>query len=94
MLKVPRQIAGYGETQEEAEAPHDQNRRMLPYRVRGQSQVEEAENEAEADKSNIHGPRNQKGFRSDLYKAKAVSGMPKPTFKRETLLGFYQNCLR
>ena len=85
-------VAGYGDTQEEADANHDQNLRRLLVRAR------EINLKLNSKKMNFKKPEvkfmghviSKDGLKPDPEKVRAVKDMPKPTNKQETqsLLGF------
>ena len=85
-------VVGYGDTQEEAYANHDENLRKLLDRAR------EVNVKLHSKKMNLKNPEvkfmghviSKDGFKPDPDKVKAVENMPKPTCKKETLslLGF------
>ena len=85
-------VAGYGDTQEEAEANHDQNLRKLLDRVR------KVNLKLNSKKMNLKKRQvkfmghviTKDGLKPDPDKVKAVNNMPKPTCKQEalSLLGF------
>ena len=85
-------LVGYGDTQEEADANHDENLRKLLDRAR------EVNLKLNSKKMNLKKPEvkfmghviSKDGLKPDPDKVKAVENMPKPTCKKETLslLGF------
>ena len=85
-------VVGYGDTQEEADANHDENLRKLLDRAR------EVKLKLNSKKMNLKKPQvkfmghviGKDGLKPDPDKVKAVENMPKPTCKKETLslLGF------
>ena len=85
-------VVGYGETQEEAEANHDDNLKRLLDRAH------EVKHKLNKDKLNLRKTEVQYmghvitkyGLRPDPAKVSAIQEMPKPTSKKElmTLLGF------
>ena len=85
-------VAGYGDTQEEAEANHDQNLRKLLDRAR------KVNLKLNSKKMNLMKQQvkfmghviTKDGLKPDPDKVKAVNNMPKPTCKQEalSLLGF------
>ena len=85
-------VVGYGDTQEEANANHDENLRKLLDRAR------EVKLKLKSKKMNLKKPQVQfmghviskDGLKPDPDKVNAVGNMPKPTCKKETLslLGF------
>jgi len=85
-------VAGYGDTQEEAEANHDQNLRKLLDRAR------KVNLKLNSKKMNLKKQQvkfmghviTKDGLKPDPDKVKAVKNMPKPTCKQEalSLLGF------
>ena len=85
-------VVGYGDTQEEADANHDENLRKLLDRAR------EVKLKLNSKKMNLKKPQvkfmghviSKDGLKPDPDKVKAVENMPKPTCKKETLslLGF------
>lgn len=85
-------VVGYGDTQEEADANHDENRRKLLDRAR------EVKLKLNSKKMNLKKPQvkfmghviSKDGLKPDPDKVNAVENMPKPTCKKETLslLGF------
>ena len=92
ILRDDMLVAGYGDTQEEAEADHDRNLRKLLDRAR------EVNLKLNSKKMNLRKPQvklmghviSKDGLKPDPDKVKAVKDMPKPTCKQETLslLGF------
>ena len=85
-------VVGYGDTQEEADANHDENLRKLLDRAR------EVKLKLKSKKMNLKKPLvkfmghviSKDGLKPDPDKVNAVGNMPKPTCKIETLslLGF------
>ena len=85
-------VVGYGDTQEEADANHDENLRKLLDRAR------EVKLKLKSKKMNLKKPQvkfmghviSKDGLKPDPDKVNAVENMPKPTCKKETLslLGF------
>lgn len=85
-------VAGYGDTQEEAEANHDENLKKLLDRAR------KANLKLNSKKMNLKKQQvkfmghviTQDGLKPDPDKVKAVKNMPKPKCKQEalSLLGF------
>ena len=85
-------VVGYGDTQEEANANHDENLRKLLDRAR------EVKLKLKSKKMNLKKPQvkfmghviSKDGLKPDPDKVNAVGNMPKPTCKKETLslLGF------
>ena len=85
-------VVGYGDTQEEADANHDENLRKLLDRAR------EVKLKLNSKKMNLKKPQvkfmghviSKDGLKPDPDKVNAVENMPKPTCKKETLslLGF------
>ena len=85
-------VAGYGETQEEAEVNHDENLKKLLDRAR------KANLKLNSKKMNLKKQQvkfmghviTQDGLKPDPDKVKAVKNMPKPKCKQEvlSLLGF------
>ena len=85
-------VVGYGDTQEEADANHDENLRKLLDRAR------EVKLKLNSKKMNLKKPQvkfmghviSKDGLKPDPDKVNAVGNMPKPTCKKETLslLGF------
>ena len=85
-------VVGYGDTQKEANANHDENLRKLLDRAR------EVKLKLNSKKMNLKKPQvkfmghviSKDGLKPDPDKVNAVENMPKPTCKKETLslLGF------
>ena len=85
-------MVGYGDTQEEADANHDENLRKLLDRAR------EVNLKLNSKKMNLKKPQvklighviSKGGLKPEPDKVKAVKDMPKPTCKKDTLslLGF------
>ena len=85
-------VAGYGETQEEAEANHDQNLRKLLDRARKVNlKLNRKKMNLKKQQVKFMGHMITKGgLKPDPDKVKAVKNMPKPTCEQEalSLLGF------
>ena len=85
-------VAGYGDTQEEAEANHDQNLRKLLDRARKVNlKLNSKKMYLMKQQVKFMGHVITKdGLKPDPDKVKAVNNMPKPTCKQEalSLLGF------